>query len=496
MMQKKAENYSKRKYILNPYLPEWEYIPDGEPHVFGNRVYLYGSHDRADGEKYCMNDYVCYSADIHNLKDWRYEGVIYRSRQDPRAKTEIHQMWAPDVARGKDGRYYLYYCLDDSVRSIGVAVSDTPAGKYEFYGLVQDRMGGLIGEREGDTIAFDPGILLDEDGSIYLYSGNGPRTEDAIGKELKASVVMLLEDDMKTIRTEPKKLLPILGEAQGSGFEGHEFFEASSIRKVGRKYYLVYSSVNLHELCYAVSDRPDCGFTYGGVVISNADIMERGTRKEDRIARNCIGNNHGGIERINGEYYIFYHRQTNRTMFSRQGCAEKIFIKPDGSIPQVRTSSCGLNDGPLPGIGVYPAACVCHLYGRYPQEQSRRQIMGEKHPYLTQDGPDFDAELLTEASLPPREYVANGKNGMHALFRYFDLKNTGSITVRTRGSSHGKLLILAEEDGRKAGEIIVEASKEWKNFSGEVSFEPGEQEICFVYQGTGVLELLEFILKE
>lgn len=30
-----------------PYFPSWEYIPDGEPHVFAGRVYIYGSHDRA-----------------------------------------------------------------------------------------------------------------------------------------------------------------------------------------------------------------------------------------------------------------------------------------------------------------------------------------------------------------------------------------------------------------------------------------------------------------
>ena len=34
------------KQVYNPYLPLWEYVPDGEPHVFGDRVYLYGS-DRA-----------------------------------------------------------------------------------------------------------------------------------------------------------------------------------------------------------------------------------------------------------------------------------------------------------------------------------------------------------------------------------------------------------------------------------------------------------------
>ena len=33
------------KQGLDPYLPSWEYIPDGEPNVFGDRVYLYGSHD-------------------------------------------------------------------------------------------------------------------------------------------------------------------------------------------------------------------------------------------------------------------------------------------------------------------------------------------------------------------------------------------------------------------------------------------------------------------
>ena len=38
----------------NPYLPLWEYIPDGEPRQFGDRVYIYGSHDSARGsDKFC-----------------------------------------------------------------------------------------------------------------------------------------------------------------------------------------------------------------------------------------------------------------------------------------------------------------------------------------------------------------------------------------------------------------------------------------------------------
>lgn len=29
-----------KKQAFNPYLPSWEYIPDGEPYVFGDRVYV------------------------------------------------------------------------------------------------------------------------------------------------------------------------------------------------------------------------------------------------------------------------------------------------------------------------------------------------------------------------------------------------------------------------------------------------------------------------
>ncbi len=48
----------------NPYLPNWEYIPDGEPRVFGERVYIYGSHDRVDSEYFCDYKLKVWSASI------------------------------------------------------------------------------------------------------------------------------------------------------------------------------------------------------------------------------------------------------------------------------------------------------------------------------------------------------------------------------------------------------------------------------------------------
>lgn len=68
----------KKTTAFNPYLPFWEYVPDAEPHVFDGRLYIYGSHDETGGATFCTGDYVCWSAPVGRLGDWRCEGVIYQ----------------------------------------------------------------------------------------------------------------------------------------------------------------------------------------------------------------------------------------------------------------------------------------------------------------------------------------------------------------------------------------------------------------------------------
>lgn len=188
--------------------------------------------------------------------------------------------------------------------------------------------------------------------------------EERAGYEKMSSIqfgengmVVELEPDMLTTKGEPSISIPGGHHTKGKGFEGHDFFEASSIRKINSKYYFVYSSHKSHELCYAISDYPDRGFIYGGIIVSDGDIGLNGRT----YLSNVLGNNHGGIEKIGEDYYIFYHGQTNGTVFSRQGCAEKIEIRPDGRIEQVEIASCGLNSGPLKANGIYPAAIACHI---------------------------------------------------------------------------------------------------------------------------------------
>lgn len=133
------------RQAVNPYLPSWEYIPDGEPHVFNGRVYVYGSHDRFNAPIFCVNDYVCWSAPVEDLSEWRYEGVIYRKNRTPKS-IGIPSAFAPDVCQGPDGRYYLYYAFD-FLGIMSVAVCDTPAGEYKFLGHIHYADGTLWGRR-------------------------------------------------------------------------------------------------------------------------------------------------------------------------------------------------------------------------------------------------------------------------------------------------------------------------------------------------------------
>ena len=135
-----------KKQVFNPYLPNDEYVPDGEPKVFGDRVYVYGSHDRFNGEFYCVNDYVGYSAPVDDLSDWRFEGVIYKKDQDPLNPEGKYNMFAPDVVQGQDGRFYMYYGMD-FINQISVAVADKPEGPFEYYGAVHHPEGDLVGRK-------------------------------------------------------------------------------------------------------------------------------------------------------------------------------------------------------------------------------------------------------------------------------------------------------------------------------------------------------------
>jgi len=463
-----------KKQVFNPFHPSWEYIPDGEPHVFGDRVYVYGSHDKFNGYVFCMNDYVCWSAPSDDLSDWRYEGVIYPKISDPLNPDGRMNLYAPDVTRGPDGRYYLYYVLD-KVNIVSVAVCDTPAGLYEFLGYVKYKDGTILGEREGDEPQFDPGVLTEGD-ITYLYTGFCGHGD----KSRSGAMAMSLDTDMLTIIDEPNFIVPGNCYGKDTGYEGHEYFEAASIRKIKDTYYFVYSSTPMHELCFATSKNPLCDFKYGGVIVSNID-KGIDTYKPVDILMNFHSNNHGGIEEINGKLYVFYHRHTNGTSFSRQGCIEEIKLEADGSIRQVEMTSQGASCKPLPGKGEYPAYIACNLFNCSENKPPVHLL-----PKITQDGRDGDEEI---------GFITNIVNDAGIGFKYYDCKGISKITVKTRGYNTGLFEVRLFWDGEPVGEIPIVSSNIWTEFSADIKIPDGVHALYFIYKGRNAATLGSFTLE-
>ena len=479
-----------KKQVFNPYLPSYEYVPDGEPYVFGDRLYVYGSHDKFNGKNFCLGDYVCWSAPVSDLSDWKYEGVIYRRTQDPKNRNGMSVLNAPDVQKGPDGRYYLYY-VASMLTIISVAVSERPEGPFAFYGYVRHGDGTPYGKKRGEAYNFDPAVFLDEDERIYLYSGFAPdkgflRSVMGMRGNLDGAYGMELEADMLTLKGDPVMVAPGPLFSAGTGFEGHAFYEASSMRRIRGKYYFVYSSELSHELCYAVGNYPLGPFAYGGTLVSIGDIGFQGNQK----ALNYLGNTHGGMAEINGQWYIFYHRQTNKQKCCRQGCAEMITILPDGSIPQAELTSCGLNGGALPGKGRYEARIACHLMSRkgtFKYEKSFEKDEEGIHPYFTQSGEDREEK--------GDQYIANMTDGSVAGFQYFQFEGTAKIQIMTRGSGKGRVEVRTELDGSVIGQIPVEPSEKWHLSSVEgVDLPEGISALYFTYIGEEHMDFCWFQL--
>ena len=507
----------------NPYLPAGEYIPDAEPYVFDGRVYIYGSHDRFGAPMFCVNDYVCWSAPVTDLSDWRYEGVIYRKNQDPKNRLGLRLLFAPDVTVGPDGRYYLYYAFD-FMGIMGVAVADSPVGPFTFHGHVHYADGTIWGRRAGDSFPFDPGVLVDDDQRVYLYSGfYTPVPALATGGRrlgFDGGYVLELEPDMVTIRTPERLLFPKTG--PGS-FPGHEFFEASSMRKWDGRYYFVYSSRLNHELCYAVSDRPDGGFRYGGTLVSIGDVGLDG-RADETGAANYTGNTHGGMLRIGDDFYTFYHRQTNRSSYARQACAERLdatFDETTGEwrFVQAEVTSCGLNGGPLRGVGRIEARIACNLWsrdgaGRYDGADPVRRLAA--HPYFTQDerdgravdGPDGAARASAVL-----QYVANMRDGATAGIKYLTFDPASPLTaVAVTARAHRRRRHEPHDDGRPVGRIVVSTDAaganvvadvpltgigdDWRDFVADVAAPPGGvRPLYWRYDGSGSVDVAALDLR-
>mgnify|MGYP003289678577 CR=1 FL=1 len=457
----------------NPYLPLWEYIPDGEPYVFEDpdrpgeyRLYIYGSHDN-EVTAYCGRDQVVWSAPVGNLTDWRYDGVIFRSMTDAdgnlldarSGKGDI--LYAPDIAavRQQDGStlYYLYPNNQAGGRQSQVCVSDRPDGPFEVINWNERnprRTDGILG--------FDPAVFVDDDGRVYGYWG----FEESNGAELDPETMASVKPGTRIVRN-------MVSDYRHDG--EFRFFEASSMRKIGDKYVFVYSRytedgedglpASNNTLAYAYSDSPLGPFTYGGTIIDAREPAVNAHNGQAIATANRYGNTHGSILEIDGQWWVFYHRQTGTDQFSRQAMVAPIDVRVEADkveISRAEVTSEGFSTEGLNPLNRISAGWACWFWHpskaveQYPNFIYSGSYIQPSHP---EDGTNVEGFSLKNRYCP----LVNNTPGSIVGFKYLNFDRLRScrevnleIRIRPLGAGGRIKVMVGDPTSSEGGSVIAE----------------------------------------
>lgn len=454
----------------NPYLPLWEYIPDGEPYVFEDpdkpgemRVYIYGSHDSLK-KAYCGREQVVWSAPVNDLSNWRYDGVIYRLTNDrdgnllnPNGEGDV--LYAPDITEvvEKDGSktYYLYPNVQGPREGV-IAKSKRPDGPFEncSWSKEDPRLGYSV-------LRFDPAVFVDDDGKVYGYWG----FERSYGAELDPAT-------MCTVKPGTEVINDMVGGRYQDGI--FKFFEASSLRKIKDKYVFIYSRWTIdgedglpssnYTLAYAYSDSPLGPWTYGGTIIDG-----RGKGKDEKgkaiETAHPQGNTHGSICEINGKWWVFYHRQTGLSQYSRQAMVAPIEVNvEEGKGGKVTISEGEYNSEGFAVEGLNPlnktaAGIACHYMGPKPayDEFPNYFFSGSyvQNTYLDLDSYEGPFNLKQPACP-----VVNNTAGSSVGYKYFnfsmiDKKSDAEIVCDMIPQGvDGTIKIMLDSPYKKQGSVV------------------------------------------
>ena len=341
----------------NPYLPLWEHLPDGEPRVFEDpdnpgkyRAYIIGSHD-VTFYGYCGLDIRMWSAPVEDLSSWRDEGAIFTYQIE--GQWDI--MFAPDLVeiKRKDGtkEYYLFPHSRGRDREAMIAKGSRPDGPFTPVNLTADGTKTL----PGSILGFDPSVYIE-----YVTDPNDPDYE--IGFRAygywgfqRSLAAQLDQNTMYSVRPGTEVIPYFMPSSSrygairdpegtiyphiypGEDLGAFNFFEASSIRKVGNKYVSIYSgysgpdyglSSTNSALRYAYSDSPLGPWKSGGVLVdSRAPVLNKDG--SELQTTNAGHNTHGSIEMINDQWYAFYHRPPRNFGNARQAMVAPIAVKYD-----------------------------------------------------------------------------------------------------------------------------------------------------------------------
>ena len=278
----------------NPVIPG--YFADPTIKKFGDTYYMYATTDGS-------------GAGFGPAQVWTSKDFVNWTLM-PMNWPDSHWIWAPDVIRHTDGRYYYFYCQPCIIHC---GVSETPRGPWK--NILGESEAVLVPDRfVTNAITLDGQTFVDDDGSVYLYWGTW-----GIYKGFGCGAGKMTPDLKGFTET---RLIP--------NTEAVDFFEAPFVLKRNGIYYFMYSSGSCHDhtyrVQYATSDHPLGPYEYKGCIL---ETNEDGT---------VHGPGHHSILKEGDDYYIVYHRHDNphsNRGFHRQLCMDKMEFEADGSIRKV-----------------------------------------------------------------------------------------------------------------------------------------------------------------
>lgn len=418
----------------NPIITD-QFSADPSARVFGDRVYLFPSHDILAKEGkgragwFCMEDYHVFSSP--NLSDWTDHGMIVTQNKVPWVKSESYNMWAPDCIE-RNGKYYFYFPATPKDSSygrgfaIGVAIADKPDGPY----IVQS-------EPIKNARGIDPNVFIDKDGQAYLYWAGG----NIYAAKLKENMMELASDPI------------ILKELPTKGLkEGPYLFERNGI------YYLTFPHVEnkIERLEYTMGNNPLGPFNNRGIIM-------------DESASGCW-TNHQSVIRFKNQWYLFYHNNDLSPQFDKNRSVrlDSLFFNDDGTIKKVIPT--------LRGVGLTTATKEIQI-DRY----SKISDKGVSIAFIdtTDRFKGWKTILNKTGAWVQYNSVDFGKKFLKTLSAKALSETGGIIQVRTK-SINGPIL----------AEINIAKSNGWKiNRAKVAKFEAGLQNLFVVSKDGKPVEL-------
>lgn len=238
------------------------------------QYYIYATKDPWGGDDlavFVTRDFV----------SWEEESINWPTKAACTSPTSRDAMvWAPDVIKGKDGRFYMYVSVSNE---IWAGESDHPLGPWN--NMLPDNRPLVNADAYGEAVHnIDANCFIDDDGRIYLYWGSGWNWVNG------RCMAVELAGDMHTFVNEPRDITP------------PNFFEGAFMIKRNGQYYLMYSdgmAINdTYHIRYSTSDTPYGPWTEG----PHSPLAL--TSPEDSV----FGPGHHSVFRHKNQDYILYHQ--------------------------------------------------------------------------------------------------------------------------------------------------------------------------------------------